>query len=207
PPPRRFARRHARRPPALSESAPTAHMDHSTDAWRDASPHTSHFAAVNDVRLHYLDWGGSGPPLVLIPGFGDTPHCFDDLAPDLRDRCRVLAYARRGHGRSQAKSPYDTETLTEDLRQLLDYLGLEAVNLAGWSMGGREISCFAERYPQRVLTLTYLDGAVDRSDPVFRRALELSPLSLSPDQQALGSLDAYRRWWQSTWFANAPWPD
>ena len=71
---------------------------------------------VNGVRLHYLDWGGAGPPLILIPGFGDTPHCFDDLAPALSDRYRVVAYARRGHGRSEAKSPYDTDTLVEDLR-------------------------------------------------------------------------------------------
>ena len=182
-------------------------MNHRADTWRDPSPHTSHFATVNGVRLNYLDWSGSGEPLVLIHGFGDTPHCFDDLAPALRDRCRVLAYARRGHGHSEAKSPYDTYTLVEDLRQLLDGLGLGAVHLAGWSLGGREISCFAERYPHRVLTLTYLDAAVDRSDPIFRRALELSPLSLFPDQQALQSLDAYRRWWQSTWFLDAPWPD
>ena len=182
-------------------------MDSWPDTWRDPSPHTSHFATVNGVRLNYLDWGGAGPPLVLIPGFGDTPHCFDDLASVLRDRHRVLAYARRGHGRSEVRSPYDAYTLAEDLRQLIDHLGLGAIHLAGWSMGGREISCFAEQYPHRVLTLTYLDAAVDRSDPLFRRVLERSPLSLFPDQQALQSLDAYRRWWQSTWFANAPWPD
>src|SRR5262249_19171899 len=149
-------------------------MSHCAEAWSDRSPHTSHFAMVNGVRLHYLDWGGSGPALLLIPGFGDTPHCFDDLAPDLRDRCRVLAYARRGHGRSQAKSPYDTETLTEDLRQLLDHLGLEAVNLAGWSLGGGEITRFAELHPRRVLTLTYLDAALDRGNPAWRRAMEIT---------------------------------
>jgi len=82
-------------------------VDHRPDTWRDPSPHSSHLATVNGVRLHYLDWGGADAPLVLIPGFGDTPHCFDDLAPALRDRCRVVGYARRGHGRSQAKSPYD----------------------------------------------------------------------------------------------------
>jgi pimeloyl-ACP methyl ester carboxylesterase len=159
------------------------------------------------VRLNYLDWGGTGLPLVLIHGFGDTPHCFDDLAPALRDRYRVLAYARRGHGHSEAKSPYDTYTLVEDLRQLLDGLGLDAVHLAGWSLGGREITCFAELYPDRVRTLTYLDAALDRSDTAWRRAMEVSPLSLFPDQEALRSLDAYRRWWQSTWFVDVPWPD
>jgi len=182
-------------------------MDHGTDAWRDPSPHASRFATVNGVRLNYLDWGGTGPPLVLIPGFGDTPHCFDSLAPALRDRCRVLAYARRGHGRSHAKSPYDTDTLVEDLRQLLDHLGLDAVHLAGWSLGGGEITRFAEVDPARVLTLTYLDAALDRSNVDWRQAMAIAPVSLFPDTKALRSLDAYRRWWQSTWFAGVPWPD
>jgi pimeloyl-ACP methyl ester carboxylesterase len=181
----------------------TAHPDE----WSDPSPHTSHFATVNGVRLNYVDWGGTGPPLIMIPGFGDTPHCFDDLAPVVRDRCRVLAYARRGHGRSEAKSPYDTDTLVEDLRQLLDHLGLDTVHLAGWSLGGGEITRFAELYPDRVRTLAYLDAALDRGNPAWRQAMEIAPLSLFPDPQALRSLEAYRQWWQSTWFVDVPWPD
>jgi pimeloyl-ACP methyl ester carboxylesterase len=61
------------------------------DTWQDPSRHTSHFVTVNGVRLHYLDCGGSGEPLVLIHGLGDTAHYFDDLAPALRDRWRVVA--------------------------------------------------------------------------------------------------------------------
>jgi pimeloyl-ACP methyl ester carboxylesterase len=175
--------------------------------WNDPSPHTSHFIKVNGVRLNYLDWGGAGPPLVLIPGLGDTPHCFDDVTPALRDRYRVIAYARRGHGRSEAKSPYDTDTLVEDLRQLLDDIGLHAVHLAGWSLGGGEITRFAELYPQRVLTLTHLDAALDRSNPLWLQAMKIAPVSLFPDPQALRSLDAYRRWWQSTWFVGVHWRD
>ena len=175
------------------------------DTWEDPSPHTSHFVTVNGVRLHYLDWGGSGEPLVLIHGLGDTPHYFDDLAPAFRDRWRVIAYARRGHGRSEARSPYDADTLAEDLRQLLDSLSLPTVHLAGWSLGGRELTRFAELHPERVHTLTYLDGAHDRADPAWRQVLEIAPLNLFPDESALGSLDAYRRWWQTTFFAGAPW--
>jgi hypothetical protein len=62
--------------------------------WSDSSPHSSHFAMVNGVRVHYLDWGGTGEPLILLHGLGDSPHCFDDLAPAFTDRHRVVAYAR-----------------------------------------------------------------------------------------------------------------
>jgi pimeloyl-ACP methyl ester carboxylesterase len=86
-----------------------------TATWSDNSPHKSGFVTVNGVRLNYLDWGGSGPALMLIHGGGDNPQIFDDLAPAFTDRFRVVAYARRGHGQSEAKGPYDTATLTEDL--------------------------------------------------------------------------------------------
>jgi len=38
------------------------------------------FVSVNGVRLHYLDWGGSGPALVFLAGLGDSVHRFDDRA-------------------------------------------------------------------------------------------------------------------------------
>jgi pimeloyl-ACP methyl ester carboxylesterase len=36
---------------------------------------------VNNVRLHYLDWGGKGDTILFLHGLGDTPHIFDDIAP------------------------------------------------------------------------------------------------------------------------------
>ena len=47
--------------------------------WRDRSPHTEGFLAPNGERLHYLDWGGEGEPLVLLTGLGSTAHTFDDF--------------------------------------------------------------------------------------------------------------------------------
>lgn len=99
--------------------------------WSDPAAHKSGFVTANGVRLHYLDWGGSGPPLILIHGLGENPHYFDDLAPAFTDRFRVVAYARRGHGQSDAKGPYDTATLTEDLRALMNGLGIAKAHLAG----------------------------------------------------------------------------
>jgi len=47
-----------------------------------------------DVRLEVLDWGGSGPDLLLLAGGGDTAHVFDDLAPTLAKRHRVGGVTR-----------------------------------------------------------------------------------------------------------------
>lgn len=52
--------------------------------WKDPSPHTTQFVGVGEnVRLEVLDWGGSGKPIVLLAGGGNTAHVFDEFAPKL----------------------------------------------------------------------------------------------------------------------------
>jgi pimeloyl-ACP methyl ester carboxylesterase len=158
---------------------------------------TARFARVNGVRLQYLDWGGTGTGLVFIHGLGDSPHAFDDIAPAFTDRFHVVAYARRAHGRSEVKGPYDHMTLTEDLRQLLDSLGMTRVVLAGWSLGGTELSEFAMRYPARVAGLVYLE-CYDFSTPGFAQMLSHFPVSYAPGPADLASRAAFRTWWKSS---------
>lgn len=104
----------------------------------------------SEIDYRILNSGGSGPVLILIHGFGDNPHIFDGLGPAFTDRFRVIAYARRGHEDSDAKEPYDTTTLTEDLRGVMDGLNVTKADLAGWSMGGNEITAMAGTHPERV---------------------------------------------------------
>jgi len=68
--------------------------------WNDKSPHKSAFLTVNNVKLHYLDWGGAGETLLFLHGMGDTAHIYDDLAPKFTNQFRVLALTRRGYGQS-----------------------------------------------------------------------------------------------------------
>lgn len=165
----------------------------------------SRFVQVNGVRLHVMDWGGSGPVIMLIHGMGDSPRIFDDLARQLSPEFHVIAYARRGHGFSDPVGPFDTETLVEDLRQLMDRLGVQQAHLLGWSMGGNEITAFAGRYPDRTRRLVYLEAAYDWSDPAFMKAFAACPLPLAPDEQALHSLDAFRSWARRFWLPVDEW--
>ena len=53
-------------------------------SWRDPSPHAVRFVTVEKgVQLEVLDWGGSGRPVVLLAGGGNTAHVFDGFAPKL----------------------------------------------------------------------------------------------------------------------------
>jgi non-heme chloroperoxidase len=132
--------------------------------WRDTTHHTAHFVTVQrGVKLHYLDFGGSGPPLVFLAGLGNTAHSFDDFAPAFTDRFHVVAITRRGFGESDhPESGYDTPRLVADIKAMLDTLKLARVTFVGHSIAGEEMTRFAANYPARVDKLVYLDGAYDR---------------------------------------------
>ena len=143
----------------------------------DISPHKSDFVNANGIRLHYLDWGGKGDVLLFLAGMGCSVHIFDRFAPRLTDKFHVLALDRRGHGDSDyPESGYDPDTLTEDLRQFLDALGIEKVILTGHSLAYIELSRFAIQYPERVLKLVFLDAAYDNTSPEYKNVLEKNPL-------------------------------
>jgi len=150
------------------------------------------FVRSNGIRLEYLDWGGTGPALIFIPGSGDDPHVFDDLAPAFTDRFHVIAYARRGSAESEARPPYDTETLTDDLLGLMNALKIAKASLVGWSLGGNEITAMALRHPGRVAALVYLDAGYDWHDPEYEAAFRALPQILfNTPAAATKSLGAY----------------
>jgi pimeloyl-ACP methyl ester carboxylesterase len=114
--------------------------------WRDPSRHQIRLVAVEKgVELEVLDWGGSGRPVVLLAGSGNTAHVFDDFAPKLTDCCHVYGITRRGYGASsQPASGYDEQRRADDILHVLDSLNIGAPVLAGHSMAGGELTTLAE---------------------------------------------------------------
>ena len=101
----------------------------------DPSPHRVATVTVDDVRIEYLDWGGTGPALVFVPGFGTSAHVFDDFARRFTDRHRVLGVSRVGYGGSgqPTRTGYTLAARVQHLRAVLDSLGLRRAVLAGHS--------------------------------------------------------------------------
>lgn len=132
--------------------------------WHDPAPHRVRFVTVApEVRLEVLDFGGSGPPVVMLSGMGDTGHSFDDFAPKFTDRWHVYAITRRGYGASSHPAGgYGIGRLAADIRAVLDSLRLPRVTLVGHSLGGDELTKIASTWPERVTRLVYLDAAHDR---------------------------------------------
>jgi pimeloyl-ACP methyl ester carboxylesterase len=132
-------------------------------AWHDPSPHTVQFVNVDEnVKLEVLDWGGSGRPLVLLAGLGDTAHVFDDFAPKLTSENHVYGITRRGFGASSAPdSGYSADALGDDVISVLDALKLERPVVVGHSIAGEELSSIGTRHPERIAGLIYLDAGYE----------------------------------------------
>jgi len=151
--------------------------------------------------LQYLDWQGSGPALILIHGAADDPHVFDDLAPAFIDRFHVIAYARRGSGASDARGPYDVATLTQDLLELMDALGIAKAALVGHSAGGNEVTEMASLHPERVDRVVYLDAAHNYADPSYQAAhATIPPAVFDEPASAMASLEAFRSFQKAIWY-------
>jgi pimeloyl-ACP methyl ester carboxylesterase len=181
------------------------------EGWIDKTPHRAGFFQVQrNVRIHYLDFGGSGAPVLLLPGIGNTAHAYDDFAPALTDRFHVYAMTRRGFGESSHPiKGYSLDRLTDDIRAVMDSLGLKQVDLVGHSFAGQEMTHFVRRFPGRVRRLVYLDGAYDNvavdsvSQAVFTAAMPYPP---RPEMTArdTSTFPAYVQFVHSTRGVNIP---
>jgi len=122
------------------------------------------FVQAGDQRLQLLEWPGDGPPLVLLHGLNNTAWIWARTAAIMATTGRhVLAPTQRGHGLStKPVTGYDLEATSADLEATLDALGLEWVDLAGHSWGGKVAMHFAATRPQRVRALVLADPAPPR---------------------------------------------
>jgi pimeloyl-ACP methyl ester carboxylesterase len=121
---------------------------------------------ANGIRLHTLDWGGTGRSVLLLAGLGDSAQIYRSLAPGLVRDFHVTGLTRRGHGRSEKpENGYEIDTLVEDILGFLDAVGINRTILVGHSFAGLEMLRFAIRYPQRVEAIVFLDALFPKLDP------------------------------------------
>jgi len=167
-----------------------------SSGWRDPSKHTQRYIETEPgVKLEVLDWGGTGQPVLLLAGHGDTGHIFDDFAPGLTSDFHVLAVTRRGFGTStQPRQGYDLTTMVRDIARVLEALQLKDVNLVGHSIAGDEMTRFALTYTDRLRKLVYLEAAYDRVEAQHLESkFPKIPPAPSKDHES-GSPQAVRAW-------------
>jgi len=125
-----------------------------------ALPHDQH-TIVGAMRLHWLDWGGSGAPIVFLHGGGLNAHTWDYVAVMIRERYRCVALDQRGHGDSEWSPVVDYRIASHvgDIEGFIDALQLERPILVGQSMGGLNSIAYATRHSDRVRAMVIVDVA------------------------------------------------
>ncbi|KJY23183.1 alpha/beta fold hydrolase [Streptomyces virginiae] len=121
-----------------------------------------HELKIENRTLSYLDFGGTGRPLLALHGGMSEALAFTGLAASLGDGWRVIAPDQRGHGASDRAPDYRREGYVADAVALLDHLGLDTpVPLLGYSLGGLNAYHLAAAHPDRISALVGVDATVD----------------------------------------------
>jgi pimeloyl-ACP methyl ester carboxylesterase len=117
------------------------------------------------VRLACLDFGGSGPPVLLLHGLAGHAGEWSETATWLTGNHRALALDERGHGRStHAPKDVSREAHVADVAFVIDQLNLGPVVLIGQSLGGNLAFLVAARHPDLVSGLVVAETSPD-ADP------------------------------------------
>lgn len=118
--------------------------------------------AVRRIRLPDVELavrvGGQGAPLVLLHGFPQHSLMWHAVAPRLAERFTVIVPDQRGQGGSGVTGAGYTKTaLARDVAAMLDALGHERANVAGYDLGAGVAVAFARDYPTRVIKLAVME--------------------------------------------------
>jgi len=156
-----------------------------------------------NVRLEVLDWGGTGRPVVLLAGGGNTAHIFDEFAPKLTANYHVYGITRRGYGASSFSATDDpADRLGDDIVAVIDALKLKRPVLVGHSIAGAELSSVANRHPDRVAGLVYIDAAYSyafdngKGADVMEMQRLKAPPPPSPARTDLASFSALTKYYE-----------
>ena len=110
----------------------------------------SRWVRNGDLRLHVLDYEGTGTPVLILPGITSPAITMDFVARELNDLCRPLVLDVRGRGLSDSGTSWTLDDYASDVLAVLSELdlGSEPV-LLGHSMGARIAAVTALRRPLR----------------------------------------------------------
>jgi pimeloyl-ACP methyl ester carboxylesterase len=155
-------------------------------------PQSRRIDGAHGTSLHLLEWSRDGVPLLLLHGFGNEAHIWDDFAPEVAPYYRTLALDHRGHGDSawDPELRYELDTLVADLEEVTRALSITRLVLVGHSLGGRVATLFAGRHPERLAGLVLVDIGPELDLRGVLRIRQDAERSASP---RFGSVEEYAR--------------
>ena len=121
----------------------------------------SRFAEVNGLRMHYLQAGKAGSPVILLHGYAQNSHMWRPLMTELGKTHRVIAPDLRGFGdTTKAETGYDKKTMAQDVHALARLLGIDKAGIVGHDIGLMVAYAYAAQYPAEVDRIALLDAFI-----------------------------------------------
>jgi pimeloyl-ACP methyl ester carboxylesterase len=168
-------------------------MTHATSASAQAPAIAREtYAELPGVRIWFKDTGGSGVPLVLLHAATGSSQVWEHQLPAFTTAgYRVIAYDRRGFGRSTSvSSGAQPGTGADDLHALIAHLGIDRFHLLGTAAGGFVALDYALSFPQQLRSLVFansIGGIQDEEYVELGRRLRPPQFSaLPPELRELG---------------------
>ncbi|MGV3620839.1 MAG: alpha/beta fold hydrolase [Archangium sp.] len=118
---------------------------------------THHTIQLSKLRMHYVD-AGEGPLVVLLHGFPENWWSWRyQIQPLVDAGFRVIAPDLRGYGDTDKHGPYDIDTISDDVCQLISALGFDKVKIVGHDWGGAVAWHLASKRPEFCERLTVMN--------------------------------------------------
>jgi pimeloyl-ACP methyl ester carboxylesterase len=148
--------------------------------------HEGDYAHVNGLEMYY-EIHGTGEPLILLHGGVGAIEMFGEVLPLLAQGLQVIAADLQAHGRTaDIDRPLRFESMADDIRTLIEYLGLEEADVMGYSLGGGVALQTVIRHPQVVRKLVLVSTPFSRDGwyPEVRAGMEqMGPKAAEPMKQ------------------------
>jgi pimeloyl-ACP methyl ester carboxylesterase len=151
-----------------------------------------HLSTDDGVRLHYEE-AGTGTPIVFVHEFAGDHRSFEPQMRFFARRYRCIAYNARGYEPSDVPAEqkrYSQDRARDDLRSVLDALGIAKAHVVGVSMGASASLHFGLRYPDRALSLVVAGvgtGSVPGVQAQFRGEVDAMAKRVEAEGMAAGS--------------------
>ena len=134
---------------------------------------------ANGIDMHYeLEGPESAPVVTLSHSLATDLSMWDPQAAVLKSGYRVLRYDTRGHGSTDAPDgPYTLEQMAEDVRALLQALGIPKTHFMGLSMGGMIAQVFALKFPSLLRSLVLCDTSSripEEALPIWEERIQIA---------------------------------
>ncbi len=141
------------------------------------APAREGLATLADTRLWFWDTGGSGEPIVLLhPASGSALIWGYQQPVFAKAGYRVIAYSRRGYYNSQPIERAHPGVGSQDLQELVDFLGIGKFHLVASAAGGSVAADYAFSHPDRLLSLTVSSNQFGNTDgEIFAAATRIRP--------------------------------